>query len=100
RAAAEPLELCAHPLLMQREKLAPPAITQRGDLLGRTHDVRKQNGREHTVDLAGRSPAGHELLDLDEHVLLILAPHPVVDPGEFQETGARDPIAQVSPRSY
>src|SRR6202008_806186 len=48
------------------ENIAPATVTQRSGALGRTHDVREQDGREHPIDGPVSQVARQEALDLVE----------------------------------
>src|SRR5688572_15446640 len=51
-AAAEPLELAAHDLVVAREEAAPRAIAQARGVLSGTDDVRHEHGGKDPVGLA------------------------------------------------
>src|SRR5262249_27308896 len=62
--AAPPSKQTAHQLVVLVEQAPPPAITHCRHPLGRLDDVGEQHRRELTVDTAGETLSGEELLDL------------------------------------
>src|SRR6266542_532231 len=72
------------------EELAPGAVAELRDPVGRAHDVGEEHGSEYAVGLRATPDAGEELLDLVEERFLISHPRDVVRAGQLHELRARD----------
>jgi hypothetical protein len=87
---------------MPLQHIAPRAVAERCGTRRRVDDVGEQDGRQHAVGVAGRTHAGHELLDLVQHDVLVADPRDVVVARQLEEPRVRDvagdPAALVDTR--
>jgi hypothetical protein len=75
---------------MLLEQLAPRAVAELRDALGRAHDVGEEHGRQQTIRLGPAAHAGEELLDLVEQCVGVAGPDEVVVARKLDVSRSRD----------
>ena len=81
--------MTAHERVVLVDEIAPAAVVELARALGRTDDVRKEDGRKDAIRLDGLAHAGQELLDLGEDFVAV-DPRQVVDAGQLHVSRGGD----------
>ena len=81
---------------MRVEQLAPAPVAELGRQLRRADQIREEHGREHAVRLGAVPDAGHELLDLVEHRVLVADPRQVVVARQLDVLRAVDALGEIA----
>jgi hypothetical protein len=97
--SAEARKLPAHRLIMSIEKVAPGSIAIGAGATGRVDDILEDHGREHPVDLRGRSRTCQKLLHLREYSVAGVEKREMVSAGISTNRALGMPAASSRPPS-
>jgi hypothetical protein len=94
--SAEARKLPAHRLIISIEKVAPGSIAIGAGAPDRVNDILEDHGREHSVDLRGRSRTCQILLHLSEYSVAGVEKREMVGPRNLNQSCAGDASGQLA----